>query len=69
MGYLISFLISFGGSMLSLIIWFHYDLEGFLITLRHKRTMRIGQKHDNGELLSSSDEPKDPKRGTQSSWI
>jgi hypothetical protein len=41
---LISFLASTLGSLISLFVWFHLDLEGFMEEKRHKRIMRIGSK-------------------------
>jgi hypothetical protein len=43
---LLSFVASILGSLASLAIWFHYDLEGFWEHKRHDRIIREGAKRE-----------------------
>lgn len=41
----ISIVGSFVASMVSLVIWFHFDLEGYMEQKRHARIMRVGERN------------------------
>lgn len=43
---LLSFVGSILGSLVSLAIWFHWDLDGFWQQRRHERILRNGRKEE-----------------------
>lgn len=45
---LLSFVSGFIGSMLSFVIWVHFDLEGYWQEKSHKRIVRRQRKFDPG---------------------
>lgn len=55
---LLSFVSGFIGSMLSFVIWVHFDFEGFLEQKKHERIVRKQRKNDPG-----AHQPPDPIPG------
>lgn len=49
---LLSFVTSFAGSIAALIVWFHYDLEGYWDQHRHQRMLRRGAQRERSSKPS-----------------